>query len=158
MDARPFFTRYTPSEYDKDMMMMIIDNDNILCYIEMTASEPLTLKEEYEMQQEWHRDDKKLTFLILNGHQYHIKMTQDEEIKAMIGDVNFFFNVHDTMTECEMEIMIAQPNCRRKGYATEAILMMMAYGMEEMGAKRIYVKIGNKNQASMKLFERYLYK
>ena len=33
--------------------------------LELTSSEPLTLDEEVRMQEEWHRDERKCTLIIL---------------------------------------------------------------------------------------------
>lgn len=49
----------------------------------------------------------------------------------MAGDVNLFFNDYDDPHACEMEIMIAEDKYRRKGFAEEAVKLMMAYGMVE---------------------------
>lgn len=49
----------------------------------------------------------------------------------MAGDVNLFFNDYDDPHACEMEIMIAEEKYRRKGFAEEAVKLIMAYGMND---------------------------
>ena len=36
---------------------------------EMTASEPLTIEEEYEMQRSWHADPDKCTFILIDRRE-----------------------------------------------------------------------------------------
>ncbi|RLN37045.1 hypothetical protein BBJ28_00008678 [Nothophytophthora sp. Chile5] len=56
----------------------------------------------------------------------------------MAGDVNIFFNDYEDPHVCEMEIMIAEEKYRRKGFAEEAVKLMMAYADHEgMAALRL---------------------
>mmetsp|Transcript_6513 Transcript_6513/g.9081 ORF Transcript_6513/g.9081 Transcript_6513/m.9081 type:complete len:209 (-) Transcript_6513:2877-3503(-) len=125
----------------------------------LTASEPLALKEEYEMQISWHIDPKKCTFILLQKSKFdESKLTGrkeiDCEISSMCGDVNLFFNNYENSSDAEIEVMIAEPDCRRQGIAFEAVSIMMRYGIQKLGAKRFFAKISSSNEASQKLFRR----
>ncbi|KAI8912800.1 N-acetyltransferase 9-like protein [Gorgonomyces haynaldii] len=108
---------------------------------EMTASEPLTLEEEYEMQQSWRSDDDKLTFII------HID-------SQMAGDTNLYLNDFYDKQRGEIEIMIAEPQFRGKGYAKHILSIMMDYCTTHLNLTHFTAKISLKNQQSLKLFER----
>ena len=60
---------------------------------ELTSSEPLSLEEEYNMQETWLKDDDKLTFIVLRRDFYESKTEsnkEEREIFSMVGDVNVF--------------------------------------------------------------------
>ena len=46
----------------------------------------------------------------------------------MVGDVNLFFNDPDDAAAAEIDIMIAEPDCRGRGLGREAVTLMMQYG------------------------------
>ncbi|XP_031620383.1 N-acetyltransferase 9-like protein [Contarinia nasturtii] len=133
--------------------------------LKLTASEPLTLDQEYDMQETWRHDEDKCTFLVLEKEIY--ERTTDE-IGALIGDTNLFLNqdyfLSDFDNECaqqdlnnetiiaEAEIMIAEPEARGKGLGNEAILLMLKYGQSELGVQEFVSKIGYENIASQNLF------
>uniref|UniRef100_A0A224Z638 Phosphoglucosamine acetyltransferase n=1 Tax=Rhipicephalus zambeziensis TaxID=60191 RepID=A0A224Z638_9ACAR len=117
---------------------------------EMTASEPLSLEQEYETQKSWLEDEDKCTFIILDRETYE---SGKDEVEAMIGDVNLFFNDQDRPRDAEIEVMIAESSQRRKGRGKEAIHLMMRYGVEELRVTAFSAKIKLSNEVSRRLFE-----
>ncbi|XP_056285882.1 N-acetyltransferase 9 isoform X3 [Pseudoliparis swirei] len=93
---------------------------------QLTASEPLTLDQEYAMQRSWREDDDKCTFIILAKQQWADGSVEEEQ--CMVGDVNIFLTDPTDPTLAELEIMIAEPAHRGKGIGREATHMMMSYG------------------------------
>jgi RimJ/RimL family protein N-acetyltransferase len=127
--------------------------------LEMTASEPLEISEEYDMQKSWQEDTNKCTFILLSTTvlttDIEVANSQtDKEINSMVGDVNLFLNDRDDSGNAEIEVMIAEPAFRRQGCAQEAIELMMAYGVEHLNLHRFYAKINQINVASRNLFLR----
>ena len=124
----------------------------------MTASEPLSIEEEYEMQQSWRDDRKKCTFIVLSADvPTSPSMT---EIERMAGDVNMFltrsYEENDDSIVAEIDIMIAEKKFQRRGYGREAVILMMWYGISQLGLEKFYAKINKENIPSITLFERYV--
>jgi len=114
--------------------------------LEMTASEPLSLDEEYAMQASWRDDPKKLTFIVA-----------DRSSGKLAGDVNLFYNISEDENAAEIEVMIAEQEFRRKGFAREALCLLMVYAQRELGTARFVAKIGEKNVPSLSLFRKLGY-
>ncbi|GIX93150.1 n-acetyltransferase 9-like protein [Caerostris darwini] len=117
--------------------------------LELTASEPLTLEQEYQMQQSWYEDDDKCTFIVLDKQM--LKESKNE-VDSMIGDVNLYLNDPDNNNCAEIEVMIADPLHRSKGKGKEALLFMLRYGSEALSINKFVAKIKMKNERSLKLF------
>jgi RimJ/RimL family protein N-acetyltransferase len=121
-----------------------------------TASEPLSLDQEYAMQESI-REAKAGTV---------------DAPARMIGDVNLFLSEADEDPEgCigELELLIAPTTMRRQGYGRATILAFLNYiqthiqeilteykksrSREKMSLLQLKVKIGSKNDKSIQLFE-----
>ncbi|KAJ2861979.1 N-acetyltransferase 9 [Coemansia aciculifera] len=117
----------------------------------MTGSEPLTIDEEYAMQQTWRTDDDKCTFIVLAKAQPGDNDILDSS--RMIGDVNFYLNNVYNPHEAELEVMIAEDGCSGKGVATEVLQLMMHYAVNDVGVTDLVVRIKESNAASIHIFE-----
>ncbi|KAL1340262.1 hypothetical protein HN51_026673 [Arachis hypogaea] len=123
--------------------------------LEATASEPLSLDQEYHMQLSWSQDLNKETFIVLDKDLLVGNFSHGEpHVEAMVGDVNIFMNDLDNPHMAEIEVMIAEPKSRGKGLGKESVLIMMAFSIESLGINVFRVKIGESNEASLNLFKK----
>eukprot|EP00891_Asterochloris_glomerata_P005476 jgi/Astpho2/5476/e_gw1.00078.39.1_t len=114
---------------------------------EATASERLSLQEEYEMQTAWAEDPDKLTFIVIDRHEPGADCAA-----GMCGDVNLFLSNPEEKHSAEIEIMVAEHASRRRGLAQEALTLMMAYAYHHLGITMFFAKVGEANGASVRLF------
>ncbi|KAM4525688.1 alpha/beta-tubulin-N-acetyltransferase 9 [Fundulus diaphanus] len=119
---------------------------------QLTASEPLSLQQEYDMQKSWREDDDKCTFIILDKQRWADPGVEEEQ--CMVGDVNIFLTDPLDPSLAELEVMIAEPSYRGRGIGKEVTRMMMGYGVAKLGVGRFQAKIGLDNQVSISMFKK----
>lgn len=122
----------------------------------LTASEPLSLEQEYEMQRSWREDADKCTFIVLDADKWLRQNASEED--CMVGDVNLFLTDPENPTLGEIEVMIAEASYRGRGFGKEATLLMLSFGMTRLGLATFEAKIGLENNASISMFKNLHFK
>lgn len=120
--------------------------------LEATASERLTLQEEYENMSSWRSDPKKLTFIVLDKTRSN-DMAGDVNLHILDAEMEGFEDSNGCVV-AELEVMVAEVESRRKQIASDALRMMMAYARVQLHVNIFIVKILDSNLASVKLFHR----
>uniref|UniRef100_A0ACD5XIC6 Uncharacterized protein n=1 Tax=Avena sativa TaxID=4498 RepID=A0ACD5XIC6_AVESA len=127
--------------------------------LEATASEPLSLAQEFEVHRSWTLDPLKHTFIVLDKELIQGEfVVGNPHTEAMVGDVNIYMNDSDDLELAEIEIMIAEQKSRGKGLGQEVTLLMMAFAVEKYKIHTFRAKISDSNTASLKLFRKLGFK
>lgn len=96
---------------------------------------------------------------LASAHQdiYSVKqlrlMICDRENNRPVGAIDLFdFDPHNQ--RAGIGILIAEKGDRRKGYATEALDIVIQYGFEVLNLKQLYCNITEDNENSLALFQK----
>ncbi|KIH88353.1 DNA polymerase subunit delta-2 [Sporothrix brasiliensis 5110] len=114
-----------------------------------TASDRLTLEEEFENQASWRAAADKLTFILCQpatGREGSIVAGVDDAPDRMVGDINFFLTPFEAdededdesgkiqedeagsaLFSGEVDVMIARPEHRRQGFGRSAVTAFLHY-------------------------------
>ncbi|KFR17269.1 N-acetyltransferase 9, partial [Opisthocomus hoazin] len=115
----------------------------------LTASEPLSLEQEYEMQRSW-RDDADSEdlkrFLRVGG--------SGEQVPSVLP------RAHRGLRAPDEWALLAEAEgfYRGRGFGKEATLMMMSYGVRNLGITKFEAKISQENEASICMFKKLHFK
>ncbi len=120
--------------------------------LELTGSEPLTLEQEFHMQQTWRESEDKCTFIILDRVAY--EDGGEDEVRSMVGDTNLFLRGEGSLLVAEVEVMVAEPEARRRRIGWESTCLMLRYGAEELGVEAFEAKVKEDNVPSHAMFDK----
>ncbi|KFV16042.1 N-acetyltransferase 9, partial [Pterocles gutturalis] len=128
----------------------------------LTASEPLSLEQEYEMQRSW-REDADSEDL---KHFLRVGGSGKQRMSRAVGGLSVqFFKDHSDLLPAALsaELLLhsqhsPEPSYRGRGFGKEATLMMMSYGVRNLGITKFEAKIGQDNEASICMFKKLHFK
>lgn len=74
---------------------------------------------------------------------------------TLVGDANLFIQLGEegeSNRVAELDVMIAEPEFRKRGIASKAIELLMEFARSQLGIGHFVVKILQENQASICMF------
>jgi len=104
------------------------------------ASTPISLASEKEF----------LEKLVREGHNYAIVLKDDE---TLIGNCSLF-NINHIQRTAEAGIFIGDKKYRGKGYGTEAMQLLLAYGFKVLNLNNIMLKVYSFNKQAIRSYEK----
>jgi RimJ/RimL family protein N-acetyltransferase len=113
--------------------------------LRLTASEPLSLDEEFLNQQSWLLDPTKLTFIVADA--------ADPAPSCSAMSI-LYLHPHFDPGHAEIAVMIAIPLARRSGCAREALRLLMHYAATHLDVQVFVAKIDHDNHPSRFLFQK----
>ncbi|KFQ77873.1 N-acetyltransferase 9, partial [Phoenicopterus ruber ruber] len=116
----------------------------------LTASEPLSLEQEYEMQRSW-RDDADSEDL-----KHFLRVGGSAADRCYVQQLLHCFTM--AVQSGSASVAGPEPSYRGRGFGKEATLMMMSYGVRNLGITKFEAKIGQENEASICMFKKLHFK
>jgi RimJ/RimL family protein N-acetyltransferase len=134
------FTR----EYISDYHMWLQDP----YILRMTESDPNTsLEEVYEMRDDIEKSDDKIHYIIF-----------DKKTNKPIGDIDLRgINIDNGVKSAESAIMIAEPEYRKRGYATDALNLILGLGFKKFGINNVTALVLYSNEPSIGLYKKFCF-
>ncbi|KFP36220.1 N-acetyltransferase 9, partial [Chlamydotis macqueenii] len=114
----------------------------------LTASEPLSLEQEYEMQRSWREDTD----------SEDLKIFSEGGWERQVLRTAAFYSHGFTVAVQSHLLSLSEPSYRGRGFGKEATLMMMSYGVRNLGITKFEAKIGQENEASICMFKKLHFK
>ena len=81
------------------------------------------------------------------------KLPQSERVPEGLAAGQSQSGIHHA---AEVEVMIAEPDARRHGLASEALRLLLGFAVVELHTRKFVAKIGFANHASQRLFSKRL--
>ncbi|KFP79974.1 N-acetyltransferase 9, partial [Acanthisitta chloris] len=117
----------------------------------LTASEPLSLEQEYEMQRSW-RDDTDSEHLECFPGEGGSDLCWSRLQSLLKSVCCGWFVSHNWMLI--LWLSLSEPSYRGRGFGKEATLLMMSYGVRNLGITKFEAKIGQENEVSICMFKK----
>jgi diamine N-acetyltransferase len=82
-----------------------------------------------------------------------IDVQQDDGVRITVGAADLF-DFDPQNLRAEVGVVIYEPAFRRKGYATQAMRLLIAYSADTLQLHQLYCSVAESNEASVALFRR----